>query len=103
MDLDSLWREASEHGYASLDFPASQYCDYWQIASPLAREILRELHMGWQPQRQLWEYAYIIACLRAAGLLRDGARGIGFGVGREPLASFFAAHGCEIVATDIDP
>ncbi|NIR26508.1 MAG: SAM-dependent methyltransferase, partial [Gammaproteobacteria bacterium] len=27
--------------------------------------------------------------------------GLGFGVGREPLASLFASHGCGITATDL--
>ncbi len=35
-------------------------------------------------------------------MLQDGRRGLGFGVGQEPLASLFASRGCTIVATDLD-
>src|SRR6187397_3034391 len=37
--------------------------------------------------RKLWEFAYIAQALRGSGVLRPGARGLGFGCGKEPLAS----------------
>ena len=39
--------------------------------------------------------------LHERGMLRPGSRGLGFGVGREPLLALFASLGCEIVATDL--
>ena len=53
-------------------------------------------------QRKLWEWCYICEALDERGLLESGRRGLGFGVGREPLASLFAAMGSEVVATDLD-
>ncbi len=53
--------------------------------------------------RKVWEWTFIIEALHQRGVLRPGARGLGFGVGRDPLASVFASLGCEIVATDLDP
>jgi SAM-dependent methyltransferase len=53
--------------------------------------------------RKLWEFAYIAQALSGSGLLRPGARGLGFGCGKEPLASLFVAEGCEILATDLAP
>lgn len=50
--------------------------------------------------RKLWEFAFIWHHLSAAGAIRSGARGLGFGVGKEPLSSLFAKHGCRILATD---
>lgn len=50
--------------------------------------------------RKLWEYTYIWAAFRHYGVLREGARVLGFGVGRESLASAFAAHGMDVTATD---
>ena len=41
--------------------------------------------------------------LDAAGVLRAGARGLGFGVGAEPLPAALAARGCELLLTDLDP
>ncbi len=52
--------------------------------------------------RKLWEFCYIYRALSERGLLIPGSRGLGFGVGREPLVSLFASRGCEITATDLD-
>jgi methyltransferase family protein len=53
--------------------------------------------------RKLWEHVFIAAHLEAAGLLGAGRRGIGFGVGQEPLPAAFAARGTAILATDMAP
>ncbi len=52
--------------------------------------------------RKEWEYVYIIKALEDGGMLKLGKKGIGFAVGEEPLPSFFASHGVEILATDLD-
>jgi hypothetical protein len=59
--------------------------------------------MGANPShlhRKIWEFTWISAVLRKSGLLRKGNKGLGFGVGQEPLPVFFARHGIEILATD---
>jgi hypothetical protein len=53
--------------------------------------------------RKLWEWLFIIQALDERGMLEPGRRGLGFGVGTEPLVSYFAGRGCDIVATDLDP
>lgn len=53
--------------------------------------------------RKQWEFVYILQALWERGYLNDGKRGLGFGVGKEPLAAVMANHGCEVVATDLDP
>jgi SAM-dependent methyltransferase len=53
--------------------------------------------------RKMWEWLYICQALSERGMLAPGRRGLGFGVGREPLVSLFAAAGCAVVATDLDP
>ena len=50
--------------------------------------------------RKQWEFVYIAQALYERGLLRQGRRGLGFGVGREPLPALFASFGVEIVASD---
>ncbi len=50
--------------------------------------------------RKLWEFAFITHHLAAKGALRNNAKGVGFGVGREPLPSLFASLGCKVLATD---
>lgn len=55
-------------------------------------------HSGYH--RKLWELVFICQALHERGLLVEGSRGLGFGVGREPLSACFAARGCVITATD---
>jgi hypothetical protein len=52
--------------------------------------------------RKLWEFVYICQGLHERGLLAEGRKGVGFGVGGETLPALFASLGCEILATDID-
>lgn len=51
--------------------------------------------------RKSWEFSYITIALRERGMLQPGKKGIGFAVGCEPLPSYFASQGCEILATDL--
>lgn len=52
--------------------------------------------------RKLWEYCYITQALYERGMLREGCKGLGFAVGKEPLSSLFAKYGSPILATDLD-
>ncbi|MBR0680989.1 class I SAM-dependent methyltransferase [Roseomonas eburnea] len=52
--------------------------------------------------RKAWEYGFILQALWEAGMLAPGKRGVGFAVGQEPLPSFLAARGVEVLATDLD-
>jgi 2-polyprenyl-3-methyl-5-hydroxy-6-metoxy-1,4-benzoquinol methylase len=51
--------------------------------------------------RKIWEHCYIMQALLENGKLVDGAKGLGFGVGHEPLSAAMATYGCIIVATDM--
>lgn len=51
--------------------------------------------------RKMWEWCAIAETISKAGVLREGKRGCGFAVGREPLASLFGKMGAEILATDL--
>jgi hypothetical protein len=53
--------------------------------------------------RKQWEFAFVAQALSERGLLAPGKRGLGFGVGREPLPSLFASLGCAVVASDQSP
>jgi hypothetical protein len=50
--------------------------------------------------RKQWEYFFVSQALYERELLEKGRRGLGFGVGSEPLPALFASLGCIIVATD---
>lgn len=50
--------------------------------------------------RKQWEWIYIVHHLLDNGVLKENAKGLGFGVGTEPLPALFASLGCDITATD---
>jgi SAM-dependent methyltransferase len=53
--------------------------------------------------RKLWEFGYLLQALFEHGLIRPNARGLGFGCGVEPIASYLASKGVEVTATDMLP
>jgi len=63
----------------------------------------RELGIATVYHRKIWELCFALQAVHEAGLLRDGARGLGFGCGAEPLPSYFAARGIAVTATDLTP
>ena len=60
--------------------------------------------LGLRPfyNRKVWEFCYILQVLSTYGVIAPGFSGLGFGVGREPIASLLAARGCRVLATDLD-
>jgi SAM-dependent methyltransferase len=79
----------------------SQGCTAAQIAAPAFAGWCERLHTPVLQHRKLWEWCYILQALEEHGMLRLGARGLGFGVGTEPLVAVLATRGCEVVATDL--
>jgi hypothetical protein len=51
--------------------------------------------------RKQWEFYYISESLWLLEMLACGKRGLGFGIGQEPLPGLFASLGCDILATDL--
>lgn len=51
--------------------------------------------------RKLWEFVFISQALWERGMCVPGRRGLGFGVGREPLTAMFASEGVAVTATDL--
>jgi hypothetical protein len=66
-----------------------------------ARDILAALGEELRFHRKQWEYVSIVRALRRANMLRPGKRGLVFAAGSEPLISYFASFGPEILATDL--
>ena len=66
------------------------------------QRLMKELKEPFRIHRKQWEYALVVEALEAADLIGPGKRGLGLGVGIEPLVAYFASRGCEIVATDLE-
>jgi SAM-dependent methyltransferase len=80
----------------------SRVCTQAQLDEPWFSYWCSELGRPAQANRKLWEHTYIAYVLDALGCLAPQKRGLGFGVGREPLVSLFAQRGVAIVATDLE-
>lgn len=88
----------------SLTNPVSQMATEAQCPSDAFYYWCQETRLPHEPifHRKLWKYAYILQCLSETGMMSPGRRGLGFGVGKEPLVGVMAARGSEVVATDLD-
>jgi SAM-dependent methyltransferase len=85
----------------NLSDPCSQLCTESQFREPLHSEFC--YFLGVDPtllHRKNWEWVWIAAVLKRRGYLREGIKGLGFGVGSEPLPVFFARSGIQVLATD---
>jgi SAM-dependent methyltransferase len=84
-------------------FPFSVVCRQEAFEQPYFRFWTRRLGAAFSYHRKLWEHVFICQALWERGALVPDARGLGFGVGREPLAALFAAEGCQVTGTDMEP
>ena len=90
-------------GPATIETPVSQGCTAGQMTGETYDRICSALGEIPKHHRKQWEFCYIFRVLEMAGMLEPGKRGLGFGVGREPLVAAFAARGVEVTATDMAP
>ena len=80
----------------------SRPCNQAQLQSPTFQDwVVRMREEPMRFHRKIWEYCFIAQALHERGMLRTGSRGMGFGVGQEPLTALFASMGCEVVASDL--
>lgn len=89
----------------SLLRPISQACTAEQIYNTRYRQWVDEMHQPFVVHRKQWEWVYIAQCLdyTHAWHTTHGQthRGLGFGVGTEPIGALAAKRGCEILGTDM--
>lgn len=83
-----------------LENPSSQLCTYNQFLSDSYAFWCKEFAELPHFHRKQWEYCYVLQALYHYGKIQEGSKGIGFGVGSEPLPAVFAKYGCQITATD---
>jgi len=88
--------------HESIDIPfGSDLCRIEDIHHPEYRSICKNIFkIPANYQRKQWEWIYIYQRLLEFNVLKPHKKGIGFGVGKEPLAAIFATYGCNILATD---
>lgn len=80
----------------------SKVCSEDDFDTEWYKRISNELHSTTERKlRKDWEWVYIIYVLEQFGFLKQGKRGLGFAVGCEPLPSYFAGKGVDILATDL--
>lgn len=84
-------------------WPISQACTQGQMGDATYAFWCAQIDETPRMHRKQWEFCYILQVLARYGMLAPGLRGLGFGVGEEPLASLFAARGVKVLATDLDP
>jgi hypothetical protein len=97
---DERWEPADQRE-PSFATPISQACTYRQIRDAAYERWCATLAMPHLCHRKQWEWCYIAQVLATAGMNRAGRRGLGFGVGTEPLVAYFASTASAIVATDL--
>ncbi len=104
---DSIYHREWEPQLAhkpTIEAPISQACTWAQTRSPNYRAWCDEMSQPRLAHRKQWEWVYILRCLQLAGHLTQGKRGVGLGVGIEPITACAVKRGSEILATDsIDP
>jgi SAM-dependent methyltransferase len=97
----------SANPYEAVPLNELANADKWCL--PEWANIQRELKepMYYPPDfihRKTWEWLQCVFGLRKLGILNENSRGLGVGVGHEPLIYLFANEAKEIVATDLyDP
>jgi SAM-dependent methyltransferase len=80
----------------------SQLCTQEKLTSGLYQDWAKVFGLANHIHRKTWEWVFICEALYSSGVLKPGKSGLGFAVGKEPLASVFASKGAEIIATDLD-
>lgn len=83
--------------------PVSQACTQSQMTDPAYAWWCAQIRENPTTHRKQWEFCYILQVLARNGMIAPGLRGLGFGVGEEPLTAVFASRGVSIVATDLEP
>jgi 2-polyprenyl-3-methyl-5-hydroxy-6-metoxy-1,4-benzoquinol methylase len=82
--------------------PRSQACTQAQMEEPAYHYWCAAIGEVPRYHRKQWEFCYILQALARCGKLAPDMRGLGFGVGEEPLAALMAQRGVRVLATDLD-
>ncbi len=81
-------------------FQGYSTCSQVHFAHPEYARLVASIALGTNYHRKPWEWVFIMHHLYSSGVVGPGARGLGFGVGSEPLTAVFAEAGAAVCATD---
>jgi 2-polyprenyl-3-methyl-5-hydroxy-6-metoxy-1,4-benzoquinol methylase len=82
---------------------ASKLCEQADFETKWFVHWCRELRMEPIYHRKIWEDCFALQAIWEAGLLRPGVSALCFGAGEEPLPSYLASRGVDVLATDLAP
>ena len=88
-------------GVPTLGRPVSQACTESQLYEPAYAYWCEQIREAPRTHRKQWEFCYILQVLSVHGRLSPGMRGLGFGVGVEPLSAVIGSRGAQVLATDL--
>lgn len=94
--------ESTNDTLPTLENPVSQVATANQLQSPIFQDWCQRLGLPNYPNRKTWEFVYICRVLELNGMIRPGKKGVGFGVGKDPMVAYFAKNGVDVLATDLD-
>ena len=101
---NELW-QGKPHGWQGEPtenaFPNSTLCRQESFEQPYFAYWASRLNIELSYHRKIWEHVFICQALWERGAIRPDAKALGFGVGREPLAAYFAGQQANIIATDL--
>jgi 2-polyprenyl-3-methyl-5-hydroxy-6-metoxy-1,4-benzoquinol methylase len=101
-DWTKPWAASSAPPVGTM-FSRSVVCRQEDMENPAYPYWMKKIGFAPTWHRKRWEFMFICQALYERGLIRPGMRGLGFGVGEEPLAAYFAAEGCQLTCTDMPP
>src|ERR1039458_7107590 len=81
------------------DFMSFSTCNARDFLHPKYKRIIDMMMFPRLFHRKYWEFVFIFHQI-SQELDLSGKRGLGFGVGKEPLAAAFVKHGAQVTATD---
>lgn len=94
--------ESIDDPLPTLENPISQVATANQLQSPIFKDWCQRLGLPNYPNRKTWEFVYICRVLELNGMIKPGKKGVGFGVGKDPMVAYFAKNGVDVLATDLD-
>lgn len=102
LDYASLTGDPPMPSFAPTTIKAgSRMCRQGDFSTDGFRYWISRMRQPFVMHRKLWEWFFIADALFQRGQLQPGRRGLGFGVGLEPMTPLFGSFGCHVTATDM--